>query len=490
MWVKNKLIKKLINIVYFLVIIGCFAYGIASVTYASTHFGRNPDVNIIINNSGSHATEGDLFSEELFYPGKEKQGIIRITNNYIKANVHDLGVNVALNSFKEMYSEDVVYDSFLDHMKLTIKKGRLLAFDKVIVDNKSIGELLSDGIPLKDLGNINLGNSMDLEYTLKMDEAAGNELQLLSADIDFIINASGDHSDDDDDDDDDDESPPDGDLIDRMPDYIELAKASKINKMLEEFTFDYNGALIEGKDDYDPRVYYWNNPVEKWIALTSYSNVFDEIKAVNDGEYNGWFKVFGVIQPKFTDIENHWAESTVNRMNGLGIIEGYPGDGLVRPAKLDEQVTRAEFAMLLYRLLNINPDQTMLDNYSLVEAQQLLPEHFQDAEIPDWIACQLTSMVKANLIDTREGNFEPNASITRLEAAVMTSKAMQLLTRYKPLDLSKFEDAEDIPDWAKAVLAENVIEGYPDNFFRPDNFITRAEALTVLKRLFVNGMGL
>jgi len=132
----------------------------------------------------------------------------------------------------------------------------------------------------------------------------------------------------------------------------------------------------------------------------------------------------------------------------------------------------------------------MLDNYSLVEAQQLLPEHFQDAEIPDWIACQLTSMVKANLIDTREGNFEPNASITRLEAAVMTSKAMQLLTRYKPLDLSKFEDAEDIPDWAKAVLAENVIEGYPDNFFRPDNFITRAEALTVLKRLFVNGMGL
>ena len=480
--------RNLLRKIFILLVIGLLAYGIGEVTYADTSSNTSPNVEITINQAGKLITKGDLFSDELFYPGKEKQGIIRITNNYIKANVHDLGVNVALNSFKEKYSEDVVYDSFLDHMKLTIKKGRLLAFDKVIVDNKSIGELLSDGIPLKDLGNINLGNSMDLEYTLKMDEAAGNELQQLSADIDFIINASGDHSDDDDDDDD--ESPPDGDLIDRMPGYIELAKASKINKMLEEFTFNYNGALIEGKDDYDPRVYYWNNPVEKWIALTSYSNVFDEIKAVNDGEYNGWFKVFGVIQPKFTDIENHWAESTVNRMNGLGIIEGYPGDGLVRPAKLDEQVTRAEFAMLLYRLLNINPDQPMLDNYSLVEAQQLLPEHFQDAEIPDWIACQLTSMVEADLIDTREGNFEPNASITRLEAAVMTSKAMQLLTRYKPLDLSKFEDAEDIPDWAKAVLAENVIEGYPDNFFRPDNFITRAEALTVLKRLFVNGMGL
>ena len=79
--------------------------------------------------------------------------------------------------------------------------------------------------------------------------------------------------------------------------------------------------------------------------------------------------------------------------------------------------------------------------------------------------------------------------ITRVEAAVMASKALALFKEHQPLDLSVFNDAKDIPDWSRNSLAKGVIAGYPDGTFRPDEFLTRAEALTVLKRVFINGLG-
>ncbi|NLW25089.1 MAG: S-layer homology domain-containing protein [Clostridia bacterium] len=208
-------------------------------------------------------------------------------------------------------------------------------------------------------------------------------------------------------------------------------------------------------------------------------------------QYTGWFNVYGVIQPLFIDIDEHWAEVTTNRMNGLGIIEGYPGEGLVRTARLDRNITRAEFISLLFRLLNINPDNLILETYDYDETHAILEEYFENfAEIPKWVVEVLAASTKAGLVDASEGVFLANEPITRLEAAVMVSKAFKILEQYQPIDLTQFKDAKDIPDWAQASLAEDVIEGYPDSTFRPDNFITRAEALTVLMRLFIIGMGL
>ena len=286
------------------------------------------------------------------------------------------------------------------------------------------------------------------------------------------------------------EKVPDGDLIDRMPGYISLSDPVLLD-FLEELILKYDQELLKTHPEHTPRVYYWNELVEKWIALATYPESEDSVRAINDGGYKGWFNVFGVLQPSFIDVEGHWAEDISNRMNGLGILEGYPGEGLKRPALLDQHITRAEFVTLLYRLLNINPDIPILEAYELEIARAILKEHFIDAEnIPEWAATMIASAGKAGLIVAREGRFDANEKITRLEAAIMVSNAFKLLSKHQPVDLSKFKDAQDIPDWAKAALSEKVLEGYPDSSLRPDDFMTRAEALTVLKRLFINGMGL
>ena len=87
------------------------------------------------------------------------------------------------------------------------------------------------------------------------------------------------------------------------------------------------------------------------------------------------------------------------------------------------------------------------------------------------------------------GYLDVNMPISRIEAAVMVSKALRTLPGYKKANLAVFRDADDIPEWAKATLADNVLAGYPDGSLQALRDITRAEALSVLHRLFVYGMG-
>src|SRR5660397_83670 len=52
---------------------------------------------------------------------------------------------------------------------------------------------------------------------------------------------------------------------------------------------------------------------------------------------------------EFPDIKGHWAEAYINEFKDHGIIKGYP-DGTFRP---DINISRAEFASLLFHLLKI-----------------------------------------------------------------------------------------------------------------------------------------
>ncbi len=65
----------------------------------------------------------------------------------------------------------------------------------------------------------------------------------------------------------------------------------------------------------------------------------------------------------------------------------------------------------------------------------------------------------------------------------MLSRALKL--EGKPAQLS-FKDVKNIPDWAKAYVAEAVgagmISGYADETFRPGNLITRAETAAIVVR--------
>lgn len=500
---KKRVIKKLLNIICIFFALGCLIYGVGSITYANTNT-EVPDLVITYDSNGKSKAEGSILGNELWYPGKEKNGIIRINNSFRKIKIEDLGLDIEINQFNPEYNKDMVYNSFINNFKLTIKKDNFI-LDDAITNGESLANIIKEGIDLDTIG------SVDLNYTVKMDEAAGKELQSVIANLNFTINAKSDEILDDengggDGDNGGNNGDPnnnnnnnnnkletfDGGLIDRMPGYVTLNKSTKIDEVKEEIVLPFNIEILRANGGHTARIYYWNESVEKWIALATYPNTPYTVKAINDGDYTGWFNVFGVIQPNFNDlILGHWAEPVTNRMNGLGIIEGYPGDGLIRPAQLEQPITRTEFTTLIYRLLNINPDRQILESYSLEEAKIILAENYLDAEeIPDWAAVVIASTTKTNLVDTREGKFLGNEPITRLEAAETIRKAFAILEKYQHVDLSTFIDNQDLPSWVKFAIDKNVIGKNSSNIYKLDEYITRADALTVLKSLFIIEMGL
>ncbi|MDA8233651.1 MAG: choice-of-anchor L domain-containing protein, partial [Clostridia bacterium] len=175
------------------------------------------------------------------------------------------------------------------------------------------------------------------------------------------------------------EDAPDGSLIDRMPGSVPLSSGVKYEEVKKDLILDYDSDKLKANGKLTPRGYYWHRKAKKWVALASYPAGDGKVKVINDGDYKGWFKVFGVIEPSFTDIQGHWAQQVTNRMNGLGMIEGYPGSNgdLVRPARLDQSVTRTEFVMFLTRLLNINPDEPILVSLTKDQAEAILREKFK-----------------------------------------------------------------------------------------------------------------
>ena len=148
-------------------------------------------------------------------------------------------------------------------------------------------------------------------------------------------------------------------------------------------------------------------------------------------------------------------------------IAGYP-DGTVRP---DGKITRAEVSAIFARLT----ENSSLANYS---------PKFSDVLAYDWFCDSVMKLSNKDIIKGYpDGTFKPNKSITRAEFAVIASKYIK---NPKAAD----EVFADVPmnHWAKdaiaKVKAEGWISGYNDGTFRPDAPITRAEAVSIVNRMF------
>ena len=167
----------------------------------------------------------------------------------------------------------------------------------------------------------------------------------------------------------------------------------------------------------------------------------------------------GVI---LTDIVAHWAEGIIKEMVANEITGGYP-DGTFRP---DNNITRAEFAVFLVRAFNLHSDNGKV---------------FADTE-SHWAKNDVATVAAYGIVNGYDANnFGPNDLITREQMALMIVRAAKLATIDEK---TTFADAENISDWAKSSVTtatkSGIINGYPDNTFRPKSNATRAEAVTVI----------
>lgn len=149
---------------------------------------------------------------------------------------------------------------------------------------------------------------------------------------------------------------------------------------------------------------------------------------------------------------------------------GYP-DGMVHP---EWKITRAETATIFFRMLT---DESRENFWSQVNP-------YYDV-LPDvWYNNAISTLTNAGILNGYpDGNFVPNGNITRAEFAAM---AVRFFTDEEyEVEEDAFPDIAD--HWANYEInlayAKEIIEGYPDGTFKPDQEITRAEAVTIVNRV-------
>lgn len=174
----------------------------------------------------------------------------------------------------------------------------------------------------------------------------------------------------------------------------------------------------------------------------------------------------------FTDIQAHWAKTDICEAARLQIVEGVNTSSFAP----DRTVTRAEFAVMLLRTLQIP------------SVQQSASNPFSDKDsTPVWAQLAIhTGAVEGILNGYPDGTFRPQQEIDRAEVAVMLAKALKWEIDIEP-DLT-FSDQASIPAWAqsyvKAAHENGLLQGRGDNQFVPDGMTTRAEAAIVMLRLW------
>lgn len=172
---------------------------------------------------------------------------------------------------------------------------------------------------------------------------------------------------------------------------------------------------------------------------------------------------------RFSDTAGHWAEAAIDRWSDYGVIQG--SDGLFDP---NGQLTRAQIATILSNTLGLT--------------EQTAQNPFGDLDPNQWYAAAILRCHAAGLMQGDGVNVHPDDILTRQEAMVLLSRALDIapVTQY---DLSSFQDSGEVDDWAApyvcAMTNTGIVNGVYPGVLSPKGNMTRASLMTVLDRSIV-----
>lgn len=187
--------------------------------------------------------------------------------------------------------------------------------------------------------------------------------------------------------------------------------------------------------------------------------------------------------PAFSDMYNpdgtvHWANSYVSYLKHSGITNGSinaDGSAVFYP---NTNISRQEFAVLLYRYLKPAED------FSSVSVP------FADRNaIASWAydgvrAMYALGITKGSVSADGSAVFNPTANISRQEAVTMIGR---LLEKGYAAPALTFRDRAQIASWAESYVstlsAMGILTGDTDGYFLPAHPMTRAQVATVLYKL-------
>ncbi|KRF01718.1 hypothetical protein ASG89_25500 [Paenibacillus sp. Soil766] len=172
------------------------------------------------------------------------------------------------------------------------------------------------------------------------------------------------------------------------------------------------------------------------------------------------------FERKFTDVASHWAIQDIRYLVSHHIVDGIT-DTEFDPAGT---TTRGQIAKLFAQMLQLKNSDTA--------------SSFADVSADAWYADAVAAVEKAGIFQGADGQFRPDAAISRQELAVVISR---LVKQADQAVNKSFADQAQIADWAtagvNAAVKLGIIQGDEAGKFLPQANATRAEAAAMIHRL-------
>ena len=172
--------------------------------------------------------------------------------------------------------------------------------------------------------------------------------------------------------------------------------------------------------------------------------------------------------PAATDIEapSTWTRDYVTRATELGLVPQ------ALQANFTQAITRAEFTALAVALYE-NRRGAITGRVT-----------FDDT---DDVNVQKAAYLGV-VLGVGEGRFDPDAQLTREQAAVMLSRLADVMESPLPREAAAFADNYAVSDWALEgvgrVQAAGIMGGVGENRFAPQGAYTREQSIVTILRLF------
>ncbi len=186
------------------------------------------------------------------------------------------------------------------------------------------------------------------------------------------------------------------------------------------------------------------------------------VKPINGNETQEDKTVFADVKADF------WAREAIELLQKKGIMVG-DEKGNFNP---DATLTREQAVTIICQINSFE------ENY--------VADMFSDVDQTKWYAKYINIAVSNGIASgVTPTLFGVEMDITRQDFAVMIYRS---LVDKEEVDVTlNFADSEDIANYAKEAVSyfvnKGIISGYPDNTFRPNGFITRAEAAAIVYKL-------
>ncbi|MBQ7460578.1 MAG: InlB B-repeat-containing protein [Oscillospiraceae bacterium] len=166
-------------------------------------------------------------------------------------------------------------------------------------------------------------------------------------------------------------------------------------------------------------------------------------------------------------------EIDLNRNDHFAYVFGYP-DGLVRP---EANISRSETATVIYRLLTPERRDEVFSSES----------SFSDVSKTYWYNKAVSSMEAGGYIKGYpDGTFRGKECITRAEFVAILVRFIGL--REAECQFSDLSSSHWAYQYIATATSMGWINGFPDGTFRPNQAITRAEAMTIINRVLLRGI--